>query len=94
MRKPKRLPRLTYRRWIKVRRFVFERDGYRCVRCHRPGRLECHHRTPVAAGGNDSPENLETLCRACHFLAHGTKKPDADRRAWLERLRNAASGQQ
>ena len=92
MRKPKRLPRLTYRRWLKVRMVIFGRDGFRCVRCHRPGRIECHHRTPVAAGGNDSPENLVTLCATCHISIHATKPIDAERRAWRERLRDTTSG--
>ena len=38
---------LNHRRWAAVRRFVLERDGWRCVHCGRAGRLECDHITPL-----------------------------------------------
>ena len=53
--------------WATLRRRVFDRDGWRCVRCRRPGRLECHHVKAVADGGNHEIGNLETLCRGCHI---------------------------
>jgi hypothetical protein len=51
----------------KVRRIVFERDGYRCRRCG--GWLDLHvdHIVPVARGGTDDLENLQTLCRDCNI---------------------------
>lgn len=55
-------------RWTAVRRAVFVRDGWRCVECGRAGRLECDHVTPLDRGGNPwDPDNLQTLCRACHI---------------------------
>ena len=56
------------RRWAAVRRAVFKRDRWRCCRCGRPGRLECHHIRALADGGaRYAPDNLETLCRSCHI---------------------------
>ena len=55
-------------RWAAARRAVFERDGWRCVRCGRAGRLECDHVTPLDRGGDPWDQaNLQTLCRACHI---------------------------
>ena len=30
-------------RWAALRRFVLDRDGWRCQRCGRYGRMEVHH---------------------------------------------------
>ena len=35
------------RRWSRVRRYVFERDGYRCRHCGKTGALECDHIKPL-----------------------------------------------
>ena len=62
--------RLHARRWAAVRRFVFERDGWRCVECGRAGRLECDHVTALERepGQNPfDPNGLQTLCRECHI---------------------------
>ena len=61
---------LNARRWAAVRRAVFERDGFRCVRCGRAGRLECDHITPLQREpGQDHWDinGLQTLCRTCHI---------------------------
>lgn len=56
------------RKWAVVRREVLERDGYRCRRCGRAGRLEVDHVKPIAAGGSlYDLDNLQSLCRPCHF---------------------------
>ena len=57
-------------RWSAVRRRVFARDGHRCRRCGRAGRLECDHVRPLVdfPGQNAyALEGLQTLCRACHI---------------------------
>ena len=60
--------RLDLRRWARVRRLVFDRDGWRCRACGKAGRLECDHRTPLEQGGAEwDMGNLQTLCRRCHF---------------------------
>jgi hypothetical protein len=48
---------------------VFKRDGFACQYCgaHPPDvLLEADHITPVAAGGEDSLENLVTACQDCN----------------------------
>lgn len=72
------------RRWERTRRAVFDRDGWRCVRCGGPGRLECHHVRPLHLGGAPFDlANLETVCRGCHIATH--KPPiSPERRAWID----------
>ena len=83
-----RKKRIGYRARLRLRRFVFERDGFRCVRCSRPGRLENHHIVPIAAGGNEvDPANCETLCVRCHILHH-QKGFDPERSAWRAFLKS------
>ena len=38
-----------------------ERDGYKCRKCGRGGRLEVHHTVPVQDGGGDDLDLLLTL---------------------------------
>lgn len=42
------------------------RDGYRCRQCGSPKDIEAHHKIALAAGGQDTLENVVTLCRDCH----------------------------
>ena len=49
------------------RRAVFDRDGWRCVRCGRAGRLEADHIDRDWRGDPYDPANLQTLCRTCHI---------------------------
>ena len=47
------------RRWALVRLKVMERDGWRCRRCGKAGRLEVDHVVPLARGGDPfNPANL------------------------------------
>ena len=63
--------RLNRGRWRVVRKRVFDRDGWRCQGCGKPGRLEAHHVTPLDQGGAPFDlANLETLCRDCHIRHH------------------------
>ena len=59
--------RLRPSRWTAVRYAIFERDGWRCVRCGRAGRLECDHIDRDWHGDPYDPTNLQTLCRTCHI---------------------------
>jgi 5-methylcytosine-specific restriction endonuclease McrA len=56
----------------RIRRQVLARDRHRCRApgCGRTRFLEIHHVTPRARGGGHEPENLVTLCGACHRLWH------------------------
>lgn len=71
------------KRWAVTRLAVFERDGFRCVKCGRRSALECDHIRPVVRGGDwFSMSNLRTLCRTCHLAVSA-----ADRREPLRGLR-------
>ena len=81
---------LNARRWAQMRRAVFERDGYRCVRCGRPGRLECDHVIPLEReSGQDpyDPDGCQTLCRRCHIektRQENRRAPTPAEAAWRE----------
>ena len=52
---------------VRKRFFVFKRDHYRCRICGRSGvELEVDHKVPVAEGGSDALDNLQTLCFDCN----------------------------
>lgn len=52
---------------VRKRFFVFKRDHYRCCICGRSGiELEVDHKVPVAQGGSDALDNLQTLCFDCN----------------------------
>jgi 5-methylcytosine-specific restriction endonuclease McrA len=59
-----------------IRRAVFERDGNQCTyvsttgkRCEETHRLEFHHLTPFAAGGEHAVSNVTLRCAAHNALA-------------------------
>ena len=59
-----------------LEREVFERDGGRCsyvdasgARCSETGRLEFHHLTAFAQGGEHTEKNLTLRCAAHNALA-------------------------
>ena len=59
------------RRWAHVRSVALARAGWRCDACGGAGRLEVHHRRPLAAGAAAFEiGNLEVRCRRCHLTAH------------------------
>ena len=83
--------------WQIARAVARERDGHRCQKCGRAGRMHVHHKKPLSRGGAPYDlSNLETLCWLCHRKVHGATtrgKPNmAARRArsergrWRERL--------
>ena len=64
---------------------ILRRDNYTCQKCGEShavineygiklptgdGELEIHHKLPVQYGGDNSPDNLITLCKKCHLDAH------------------------
>lgn len=55
---------------IKLRRKLW---GSPCVICGDKGDIEIDHIVPVSAGGNSDPENLQPLCRQCHYRKGRTK---------------------
>ena len=70
--------RLKRSDWVILRRMVFERDGYRCVRCGHQNRkgiiggLVCDHKT-YRRFGHEDLDDLQTLCRDCDRRKDGWK---------------------
>lgn len=55
------------KRWPNaLKRLVFERDEYRCVKCGGHLNLSIDHIHPFSKGGSDDESNLQTLCRSCN----------------------------
>ena len=52
---------------------VYSRDGWRCRRCNSPLNLHPHHILKRSKVRLDTPENLVTLCAACHELVERHK---------------------
>ena len=75
--------------WRSTRAYIIKRDAGLCVRCGALGAI-VHHKRPLTPDNIDDPlvslneENLETLCRACHAIAHGAAPPIADGLAFDE----------
>ena len=77
------------KQWQQVREYVLKRDAYLCRICGAPAE-EVHHITHLSPENigdptvTSNPENLISLCRACHFEQHrgehGTKKRDSGQR--------------
>jgi hypothetical protein len=62
-----------------VKKSVLRRDGYRCSQCgwchdewnrSDPRHLELHHRMHHAKGGENTEDNLITVCTVCHDQIH------------------------
>jgi ATP-dependent DNA helicase RecQ len=66
-----RLDSVSYER---LRQNVLRRDGWRCQSCGAMSNLEVHHKEYRSQSGDDSEENLITLCTACHHEIHHTMK--------------------
>lgn len=56
--------------WRKLREQILKRDDYCCVPCAKAGRWtvasEVDHIIEKEDGGTDDPENLQSICGACH----------------------------
>lgn len=49
-----------------LREAVYARDGWACVACGRQDRLSLDHKHPYSRGGEDTYENLQTMCVPCN----------------------------
>ena len=49
---------------------VLQRDAWRCQICGSGQNLEVHHKNFRSRRGDDSEENLITLCTICHRIMH------------------------
>ena len=56
-----------------LRQQVLRRDGWRCQLCGAMANLEVHHRRFRSRAGDDSEENLITLCVSCHEEMHSQR---------------------
>ena len=70
--RPKISPlRLDLESYEHLRQQVLRRDGWRCQSCGAMSNLEVHHKQFRSRSGNDSEQNLITLCSTCHAQMHG-----------------------
>jgi 5-methylcytosine-specific restriction endonuclease McrA len=53
-----------------LRNQVLRRDSWRCQLCGTMSNLEIHHQEFRSHSGDDSEQNLITLCSACHASVH------------------------
>ena len=64
---PVRLDPVSYET---LRQQVLHRDGWRCQSCGTMANLEVHHKRFRSHSGDDSEENLITVCDLCHAALH------------------------
>jgi 5-methylcytosine-specific restriction endonuclease McrA len=89
---PKQTPiRLEQQDYQKLHEHVLRRDGWRCQLCTSMSNLEVHHKELRSQSGEDSEQNLITLCVACHSLAHGGQSANAGTK--LNAIRKHVSSQ-
>jgi 5-methylcytosine-specific restriction endonuclease McrA len=62
--------RLATRDYEELRERVLRRDGWRCQFCGSRTNLEVHHQEFRSHSGEDSIDNLITLCSGCHSSLH------------------------
>ena len=83
---------LNRRRWGWARLKCFEAAGWKCSRCGRRGRLECHHRVRLENGGAEYDQaNLECLCRSCHVAEHRDDRSTPGRAEWRKYVQELVS---
>jgi len=70
---PPRL-RLDPESYEALRLQVLRRDGWRCQSCGTMSNLEVHHKQFRSHSGDDSEENLITLCVSCHEEMHSRRR--------------------
>jgi 5-methylcytosine-specific restriction endonuclease McrA len=62
--------RLAPTSYEQLRNQVLRRGGWRCQTCGAMSNLEVHHKEFRSQSGNDSEQNLITLCCTCHATVH------------------------
>ena len=62
--------RLAPEPYTQLRLEVLRRDGRRYQACGSQDNLQVHHKEFRGRSGNDSEQNLITLCAACHNSLH------------------------
>ena len=51
-----------------LRNSIFERDGFKCIKCGSTVDLQIDHIIPFSRGGQTTEDNLQTLCLKCNIL--------------------------
>jgi len=67
--------RLEGEQYDELRLAILRRDGWRCQFCGAMTNLEVHHQRFRSHSGEDTEENLITLCNHCHSRRHETSEP-------------------
>ncbi len=68
---PKSTPlRLKSADYCELHENVLRRDGWRCQSCGAMTHLEVHHQQYRSHSGEDTEENLISLCSKCHKVSH------------------------
>lgn len=49
-----------------IRKSIYERDNYKCLKCGKMNDLEIDHIIPISKGGKSTMDNLQTLCHKCN----------------------------
>ena len=57
-----------------LRHNIFERDENKCLKCGSVEDLSIDHIIPLSKGGDNSTENLQTLCKRCNSSKGGSIK--------------------
>lgn len=60
--------------WRSMRAYIIARDGRRCKVCNADQSLSVHHRTYNRGRGRELPDDLVTLCAACHGNFHSNRR--------------------
>lgn len=69
LQKKKNKPRIEAQKFLSkknIRKFIFERDNYSCLRCGSKKKLSLDHIQPVNKKGKNTISNLQTLCTSCN----------------------------
>lgn len=69
--------------WREKRSERLEMDGYCCALCGDKNDLEVHHLTYDRLG-NESMEDLITVCHSCHEMLHGRKWNSGNKKSVVE----------
>ena len=54
-----------------IRKLIFIRDKYRCVKCGSKKNLEIDREIPDKMISSNGPKNLQLLCRSCNRMKGG-----------------------
>lgn len=67
---------------------IYLRQHPRCEKCGSDVACEVHHIKPVVYGGDNSPDNLMTLCYSCHLKEHQYTRSELTK-AGIAKARNS-----